>query len=68
MLQARSPLYNEAMRRCRDKRVFDLHQEAHLNRVQYQTRRTMLTHLREIRNLREKGDIEVKFSFLKVFE
>ncbi|TMW48458.1 hypothetical protein DOY81_006455 [Sarcophaga bullata] len=58
MLQARSPLYNEQMRRCPDERVFNLHREAHLNRVQYQTRRTMLAHLREIRSLREKGDIE----------
>ena len=67
MLQARSPLYNEQMRRCPDEKVFNLHREAHLNRVQYQTRRTMLAHLREIRNLREKGDIEVNFLFRKYF-
>ncbi|KAM7348280.1 presidents-cup [Cochliomyia hominivorax] len=58
MLQARSPLYTEQARKCPDKKVFDKHREAHLNRVQYQTRRTMLMQMRNIRRLREEGDIE----------
>ncbi|XP_065364632.1 uncharacterized protein p-cup [Calliphora vicina] len=58
MLQARSPLYTEQARKCPDKKIFDMHREAHLNRVQYQTRRTMLSEMRNIRSLRQKGDIE----------
>lgn len=63
MLQARSPLYNEQAHKCPDKKVFDKHREAHLNRVQYQTRRTMLTQMRNIRRLRQGGDIEVNNNF-----
>lgn len=62
MLQARSPLYTEQARKCPDKKIFDMHREAHLNRVQYQTRRTMLSEMRNIRSLRKEGDIEVKDS------
>lgn len=59
MLQARSPLYTEQARKCPDKAVWDKHREAHLNRVQYQTRRTMLSQMRIIRRLREEGELEV---------
>lgn len=65
MLQARSPLYTEQSRKCPDKRVFDLHRDAHLNRVQYNTRRTMLTQMRNIRRLRQEGNIEASSSSLK---
>uniref|UniRef100_A0A1A9WEQ4 Uncharacterized protein n=1 Tax=Glossina brevipalpis TaxID=37001 RepID=A0A1A9WEQ4_9MUSC len=58
MLQARSPLYTEQSRKCPDKAIWDKHREAHLNRVQYQTRRTMLSQMRTIRKLREDGELE----------
>ncbi|XP_067639680.1 outer dynein arm-docking complex subunit 4-like [Eurosta solidaginis] len=58
MLQARSPLYNEHMRKCPDKKVWEKHRQAHLNHIQYQTRRNMLTILRTIRHLRERGKID----------
>ncbi|XP_054730577.1 uncharacterized protein LOC129239244 [Anastrepha obliqua] len=58
MLQARSPLYNEQMRKCPDKTVWEKHREAHLNHIQYQTRRNMLTILRTIRQMRAKGKID----------
>nr|XP_014100931.1 uncharacterized protein LOC106625624 [Bactrocera oleae] len=57
MLQARSPLYNEQMRKCPDKEVWEKHRQAHLNHIQYQTRRNMLTILRTIRQLRALGKI-----------
>lgn len=66
MLQARSPLYTEQVRKCPNNRVGEKHRENHLNRVQYQTRRTMLSQLRAIRCLREEGDIEVCFLSLYV--
>lgn len=66
MLQARSPLYTEQLRKCPNNRVGEKHRENHLNRVQYQTRRTMLSQLRAIRRLREGGDIEVCFISLYV--
>lgn len=71
MLQARSPLYTEQARKCPDKKVFDKHREAHLNRIQYQTRRTMLTKMRNIRRLRQEGDIKVSQAvrtFMKVLK
>ncbi|XP_053947690.1 uncharacterized protein LOC128856416 [Anastrepha ludens] len=58
MLQARSPLYNEQMRKCPDKTVWEKHRQAHLNHIQYQTRRNMLTILRTIRQMRAKGKID----------
>ncbi|XP_061397899.1 uncharacterized protein LOC133333604 [Musca vetustissima] len=58
MLQARSPLYTEQWRKCPNKRIGSKRKEEHLNRVQYQTRRTMFSQLRTIRRLRDEGDID----------
>lgn len=63
MLQARSPLYTEQWRKCPNKRIGAKRKEEHLNRVQYQTRRTMFSQLRAIRRLREEGDIDVSVFF-----
>ena len=70
MLQARSPLYNEQMRKCPDKEVWEKHRQAHLNHIQYQTRRNMLTILRTIRQLRALGKIAVsllQYIFISYF-
>ncbi|XP_017492845.1 PREDICTED: uncharacterized protein LOC108380955, partial [Rhagoletis zephyria] len=58
MLQARSPFYNEQMLKCPDKKVWEKHRETHLNHIQYQTRRNMLTILRTIRQLRARGKLD----------
>uniref|UniRef100_A0A1I8P5K3 Uncharacterized protein n=1 Tax=Stomoxys calcitrans TaxID=35570 RepID=A0A1I8P5K3_STOCA len=58
MLQARSPLYAEKLRMCPNKRLGQKRRDEYLNRVQYQTRRTILSQLRAIRRLRNEGDIE----------
>ncbi|XP_036344445.1 uncharacterized protein LOC118753678 [Rhagoletis pomonella] len=58
MLQARSPFYNEQMLKCPDKKVWEKHRETHLNHIQYQTRRNMLTILRTIRQLRAIGKLD----------
>ncbi|XP_075154893.1 presidents-cup [Haematobia irritans] len=58
MLRARSPLYTEQLRKCPNKKIGEKRREEYLYRVQYQTRRTMLSQLRAIRRLREDGDIE----------
>ncbi|XP_039497996.1 uncharacterized protein LOC120455667 [Drosophila santomea] len=56
MLQARKPMYNEYFQR--NPRIEDRMRQANLFRIQYQTRRNMLSILRTIKVLRRRNDIK----------
>ncbi|XP_016937300.3 uncharacterized protein r-cup [Drosophila suzukii] len=56
MLQARSPMYNECFQRS--PRMEARMRESNLFRIQYQTRRNMLSILRTIQVLRKKHDLK----------
>ncbi|XP_017082120.1 uncharacterized protein LOC108115236 [Drosophila eugracilis] len=56
MLQARSPMYNEYYQR--NPRMESRIRESNLFRIQYQTRRNMLSILRTIKVLRKSNDIK----------
>uniref|UniRef100_W8AVF9 Uncharacterized protein n=1 Tax=Ceratitis capitata TaxID=7213 RepID=W8AVF9_CERCA len=58
MLQARSPVYTEQLRKCPNRKTWEAQRQKHLNHIQYQTRRNMLTILRTIRQLRAAGKIK----------
>uniref|UniRef100_A0A034VLM3 Uncharacterized protein n=1 Tax=Bactrocera dorsalis TaxID=27457 RepID=A0A034VLM3_BACDO len=58
MLQARSPVYTEQLRKCPNRKIWEAQRQKHLNHIQYQTRRNMLTILRTIRQLRAAGKIK----------
>ncbi|KAH8291589.1 hypothetical protein KR018_003015, partial [Drosophila ironensis] len=55
MLHARSPMYNEYFERCP---MMSQQREANLYRIQYQTRRNMLSILNTIQLLRKRNDIK----------
>ncbi|XP_030379186.1 uncharacterized protein LOC115627604 [Scaptodrosophila lebanonensis] len=56
MLHRRSPMYNEVYQQQRDPKLMTQFKEANLFRVQYQTRRNLLSILRTIRSLRVRGE------------
>ncbi|XP_034118665.1 uncharacterized protein LOC117577833 [Drosophila albomicans] len=57
MLHARSPMYNEAYERMEYGEKADKFHEANMFRIQYQTRRNMVSILRTITALRAQNDI-----------
>ncbi|KAL7745825.1 hypothetical protein ACLKA6_010017 [Drosophila palustris] len=57
MLHARSPMYNEVHRRSDNTEMSARFHQANMFRIQYQTRRNMLSILRTITALREQEDI-----------
>ncbi|EDV95121.1 uncharacterized protein LOC6569538 [Drosophila grimshawi] len=56
MLHARSPIYNAVHRRCSNPEVLERFHLTNIYRIQYQTRRNMLSILRNIRDLRAQND------------
>lgn len=59
MLHARSPMYNQNYQRMANPDMLEQMHQDNKNRIQYQTRRNMLSILRTIRALREQKDITV---------
>ncbi|XP_002055232.3 uncharacterized protein r-cup [Drosophila virilis] len=57
MLHARSPMYNQNYQRMANPDMLEQMHQDNKNRIQYQTRRNMLSILRTIRALREQKDI-----------
>ncbi|XP_017155449.1 uncharacterized protein LOC108164311 [Drosophila miranda] len=57
MLHARSPMYYLRYNKFTNKKLMDKFREDYLYRVQYQTRRTMVSVLRTIRKLRAAGNV-----------
>lgn len=58
MLHSRTPLYTRK-NLCLDKDLAERHREAHLNHVQYQTRRDIFNQLDTVNSLRASGKLEV---------
>ncbi|TDG40844.1 hypothetical protein AWZ03_012726 [Drosophila navojoa] len=58
MLHSRSPMYNEQYQRLSNPRVMDRLHQANLFRIQFQARRSMISILRTIREIREQKDVQ----------
>jgi len=60
ILEARSPMYNIRYQKFTNKKLMDKFRQEYLFRVQYQTRRNMISALRSIRYLRKTKSLTVR--------
>ncbi|KAH8239045.1 hypothetical protein KR032_000244 [Drosophila birchii] len=65
MLQARAPMYHLRFQKFTNKKLMDKFREDHLFRVQYQTRRNMISVLRSIRYLRKTKNLSKLSSYVE---
>ncbi|KAH8286471.1 hypothetical protein KR054_009817 [Drosophila jambulina] len=65
MLEARAPMYHLRFKKFTNKKVMDKFREDYLFRVQYQTRRNMISVLRSIRYLRKTKNISKLSSYVE---
>ncbi|XP_030375536.1 uncharacterized protein LOC115624829 [Scaptodrosophila lebanonensis] len=65
MLHTRSPLYYIRCIKYKDKKMLDKLQQKYLFRIQYQTRRNMISALRSVRYLREKRNVSKLMKYVE---
>ncbi|XP_020816001.1 uncharacterized protein LOC110190038 isoform X1 [Drosophila serrata] len=65
MLQARAPMYHLRFQKFTNKKLMDKFREDHLFRIQYQTRRNMISALRNIQHLRKTKNLTKLSSYVE---